>query len=98
MSSLFHFLTDLATEPQKQAAFTQNPETVMKLAGLSEADKAILRSAEKDLISAAFTNELTVLATGCIDPGPDPLPDPDPLPSDPPEPSPPEKAVSSERR
>jgi hypothetical protein len=90
-------LTDLATDTRKQTAFAYNPEMVMELAGLSEADKAILKSSDANQISAAFTTKQTVLAVGCIEPGPDPLPDEDPFPSAPPEPSPSDRPVSSER-
>ena len=78
MVNLFHFLTDLAIEPRKQVAFAQNADLIMEVAGLTGADKAVIKSAEKDKISAVFANEFTVLAVGCLEPGPDPLPDPDP--------------------
>lgn len=78
LNTLLNFLTDLATNPQKELAFAKNPNTLMDLAGLSQEYQAILKSKEKTAISAVFTNEFTVLACGCIDPSEDPLPDPDP--------------------
>lgn len=82
MSNLFDFLTDLAANPQKQLVFSKQPDTLMEVAGLSDADKVLLKSREKDQISTALGNELAVLAFSCVDPGEDPLPDPDP-PSEP---------------
>ena len=78
MNNLFHFLTDLATNPHKQLVFSRQPDTLMEIAGLSEVDKVLLKSAQHDKISAVFTNESTVLAIVCGDPSEDPLPDPDP--------------------
>lgn len=80
MNNLLHFLTDLAINPQKQIAFATDPETLMQIAGLAEADQEVLKSGERDKIGAAFVNELTRLSRICLDPGPDPLPDPDPPP------------------
>jgi hypothetical protein len=94
LSTLFHFLTDLATDPKKQTAFWNTPDTVIEEAGLSEADKVMLKSGDKNKISAAFTSEFTVLAVACVDPGEDPLPDPDP----PSEPDSPESSLKGNRR
>lgn len=82
MSNLFHFLTDLAVNPQKQVAFATDPEALIEMAGLSEADKAVLKSRDRHKIDMAFTNVHPLLSRTCIDPGPDPWPDPDPLPEE----------------
>jgi len=78
MSHLLHFLTGLATNPYQQAVFFNNPNTLIDKAGFSEEEKIWLKIGDKEKLSAAFTDELTVLATGCVDPGDDPMPDPDP--------------------
>ena len=93
MSKLLDFLTDLATNPQKQKAFGQTPAALMDAAGLSEADKAALSSGDKTKISAL--DEFCQLAYSAIDPAPDPLPDPDPSPPAEPRPDsePPESAI-----
>lgn len=95
MSKLLDFLTDLATNPQKQKAFGQTPVALMDAAGLSEADKAALSSGDKTKIAAPFADEFPHLAYGAIDPAPDPLPDPDPSPPAEPRPDsePPESAI-----
>jgi hypothetical protein len=80
MSSLFDFMTDLATNPAQQVAFTQNPEAVMQQAGLAEADQAILRSGNQAEVTAMYADELTEPSFCIMDPNPDPMPDPDPPP------------------
>lgn len=82
MNRVLDFLNDLATSPQQQFAFANTPEATLGRAGLTEMEKQLLQSANHNKISAFFTEENTVLAIGCVDPGEDPLPDPDP-PSDP---------------
>jgi hypothetical protein len=75
-------LKNLVTSPQKQVAFYLEPDTLMETFDLTEEDKVLIKSAQKNKLSAAFTSECTILAVACFDPGEDPLPDPDP-PSDP---------------
>lgn len=82
MNKVLDFLTDLATNPQQQFAFANAPEATLGQAGLTEMEKQLLQSADKDRISTAFIGEFNILAVACVDPVEDPLPDPDP-PSDP---------------
>ncbi|MFB2919718.1 hypothetical protein [Aerosakkonema funiforme] len=84
MTKLYELLTDLATNPQKQAAFAQSPSAVMDAAGLTEVEQAIVKSGERAKIMAAFADELPVLSIAHREPDPDPSPDPDSSPdSDP---------------
>ncbi|MCL1472346.1 hypothetical protein [Argonema antarcticum] len=80
MSKLYELLTDLATNPHKQAAFAQSPTAVMDAAGLTEVERAIVKSGERAKIIAAFADELPVLSIAFREPDPDPSPDPDPTP------------------
>ena len=84
MSNLLHFLTELVLEPQKQETFIEFPDAVMNAAGLSEVDKALLKSADKTRIAAPFTEEFPQMSYWAIEPNPDPLPDPHPIPPPPP--------------
>jgi hypothetical protein len=86
LDKLFDFLTELALHPREQLAFHQNLNTLIEKAELSQAEKFLLKSKDKDKIGAAFTDNSTVLAFACGNPGDDPLPDPD---DDPPPPPPP---------
>ena len=80
MSNLFHFLTDLATNPRQQAAFARAPEAMMRAAGLAEADRAVLKAGDRVKVAAVYADELPELAFCMVDPNPDPMPDPDPPP------------------
>jgi hypothetical protein len=79
MSNLFSFLTDLAVNPKQQLAFANTPNTVMKVAGLSESEQAMLKSGNSVHVVATFADELFQAANFVADPSPDPLPDPDPF-------------------
>ena len=78
MSNLYNFLTDLATNPAQQMAFTQNPQAVMQQAGLTEIDQAILKSNNQAEVTAVYADELDEPSFCMVDPNPDPMPDPDP--------------------
>jgi hypothetical protein len=78
MGNLFSFLTDLAVNPKQQLAFANTPDTVMKVAGLSELEQTLLKSGN-NAVAASFADELFQAAFVTGDPNPDPLPDPDPL-------------------
>lgn len=78
MDRLFDFLTELVLEPREQLAFHQNPNTLIEKTGLSQTEKFLLKSKDKAKIGAVFTDNSTVLAFACGNPGDDPLPDPDP--------------------
>lgn len=80
MSNLFHFLTDLATNPQQQEAFAKKPDAVMAAVGLSQSDQAMLKSGKNAQIAVNLADELFPSAFCLVDPSPDPSPDPDPLP------------------
>jgi hypothetical protein len=83
MDDLLGFLTDIAINPKQQTALAIHPDILIDTAGLSEADRAVVKSRSSEKIAAVFANELTTLAVLCADPNPDdPLPDPDP-PSEP---------------
>ena len=88
MSQLFHLLTDLAIDPNKQRVFASNPNALMDRVNLSEAERTAMMSGESAKIAALFTKELAQPAISIGDPGPDPLPDPDPVPPTPDEPKP----------
>jgi hypothetical protein len=77
MSQLYNFLTNVAANPQRQAAFLYDPGTVMAMAGLTEEDQSILQSGDRSQIVAAFANELPWCASIFREPDPDPSPDPD---------------------
>ncbi|NEP52228.1 MAG: hypothetical protein F6K65_26895 [Moorea sp. SIO3C2] len=93
MSKLFHLLTDLALDPNKQSVFINNPSSVMDEVGLSEVEQTAMISKEPAKIAAFFANEQAPLAITCADPGPDPLPDPDPFPIPDPDPCPSEEST-----
>lgn len=78
MNNLFHFLTNLAVNPQQQIAFATQPNAMMIAAKLSPAERNIVESKMSKKITDIFTTPHTLLASVCVDPGPDPLPDPDP--------------------
>jgi len=87
MNNLFHFLTDMATNPEKQMMFESNPKAMMEANALSEEHQIALNSGDRAKVIAAIfdeleTNELVAVQGAAIwgDPGPDPIPDPDPLP------------------
>ena len=77
MNQLYNFLTDVAVNPQQQAAFLANPDAVMSMAGLAEEEQAILNSGERTQISLAFPNEFALCASAFREPDPDPSPDSD---------------------
>ncbi|WP_044171315.1 hypothetical protein [Kamptonema formosum] len=85
MSKLFDFLTDLTTNPRQQEAFAKAPDTVMAAVGLSELERAALKSGNSARIAATFTNHIIPSAFSLVDPAPDPFPDPDPPDSDEPD-------------
>ncbi|RKZ78247.1 MAG: hypothetical protein DRR19_26740 [Candidatus Parabeggiatoa sp. nov. 1] len=78
MSDLFHFLTDLATNPRQQVAFANTPEALMEAAGLSKQEQAVVTSGNSDKVAVSFMDERFQPAIAVVDPNPDPLPDPDP--------------------
>lgn len=80
MSNLYEFLTEIATNPNGQEAFKQNPASVMAAAELSQKDQAILNSKDSSKITEAFADELPEPSFWILEPDPDPLPDPDPPP------------------
>ncbi|WGV23564.1 hypothetical protein [Halotia branconii] len=81
MSSLFDFLTDIATNPKQQIAFVQQPVILTDMLGFSKAAQAAFASKSSQQIAALFADEMTPLAEICNDPNPeDPFPDPDPEP------------------
>jgi hypothetical protein len=49
---LKHFLAVLATDQEKLAGYLRNPDEVMQEAGLSEADRAVLRSGDRSALEA----------------------------------------------
>jgi hypothetical protein len=51
-ATLRHFLAVLATDLEKFMEYQQNPEEVMAEAGLSDADKAALRSGDAQVLEA----------------------------------------------
>ncbi len=78
MSQLLHFLTDLASDPQKQLAYEKSPEAFINAARLSEAEQIFLKSEDKAQVVASFNGD--ILQIVCMEPMPDPFPDPDPSP------------------
>jgi hypothetical protein len=54
-SNLSKFLLDLGTNPDKLAKLRASPEQTMSQAGLSEEEKAIVRSGDPARIRAAIT-------------------------------------------
>ncbi len=84
MSNLLHFLTNLATNPRQQEVFKADPNTVMELSGLSQAEQTAIKSNNSSLIAASFADKSFQATLSFADPAPDPLPDPDP-PQSPPE-------------
>jgi hypothetical protein len=50
MANLFQFLADLATDPDKQEKFRDNPEAAMDEAGLSESEKNVITKGDKEAI------------------------------------------------
>jgi len=77
MSQLYNFLTDVAANPQRQAAFLYDPGAVMAMAGLTEENQSILQSGDRSQIVSAFPNELSQFGSIFREPDPDPSPDPD---------------------
>jgi hypothetical protein len=55
--NLTDFLIELASDPQKTAAFKIDPKKVMEEAGLSDADMSVLLSGEPEAIRQAVDQE-----------------------------------------
>jgi hypothetical protein len=51
-TALKHFLAVLATDQEKLAGYLRNPDAVMQEAGLSNADRVVLRSGDPDALEA----------------------------------------------
>ncbi len=83
MSTMLHFLTDMALSPAKQETYRKNAQAVLKESGIDD-DCRVQNPDQirKVLISELKTEEFaSVGAMLCsLDPGPDPTPDPDPPP------------------
>ena len=77
MSDLFDFLTNLATNPRGQEAFTRDPQAVMEAAGLAETDQAVLKSGDRATVAEFFADEDFEPSFIAREPNPDPSPDPD---------------------
>jgi hypothetical protein len=90
MSQLPVFLANLAIDPKQQLAFEKEPDALMAAAGLSEAERAAIKSRNSAQITAICADEHFQAAIVATLPNPDPLPDPDPPsppnPSTPPDP------------
>ena len=85
MSSLFHFLTDMAVDPKKQIMFEEDPQAMIAAAGLSDqigSDSGDRVQWTEVFVDELETHELVAVIGNCAasDPGPDPTPDPDPFP------------------
>lgn len=76
MQTLLHFLTDLAQNPARQAAYTHDPLATIEAAELPASIYDDLQ--DNNLSVEALTDVAGICAAG--DPGDDPLPDPDPIP------------------
>jgi hypothetical protein len=96
MSQLPAFLTSLAIDPKKQLAFEKEPEALMAAAGLSESERAAIKSRNSAEITEILADEHFQAAVVATLPNPDPLPDPDPpAPPAPPDPPTPSESSSS---
>lgn len=85
MSTMVKFLTDLATDPIKQAAFMSSPEEIMAAAGLSASERAVLATRSSARIAESLAGQGFQAAYLMREPNPDPSPDPDPDPDPDPE-------------
>jgi hypothetical protein len=56
---LGQFLVDLASDPQRMAAYLADPEQVFEEAGLSADARAALRSRDTRVLASALTDEAT---------------------------------------
>lgn len=54
MRDLLNFLEDLARDPRKLEEFEQDPEAVLGVVALSDAEKEVVRSRDSRLIANAF--------------------------------------------
>lgn len=90
MSQLPVFLANLAIDPKQQLAFEKEPDAFMAAAGLSESERAAIKSRKSAQITAICADEHFQAALVIALPNPDPLPDPDPpFPPSPDSPTPP---------
>lgn len=65
---LMFFIADLARDPNMQAAFSEDPERVMARAGLSDEQKALLRTRDPKRIADAVAAEVEGLPVRSVDP------------------------------
>jgi hypothetical protein len=98
MSQLPVFLANLAIDPKQQLAFEQEPDALMAAAGLSESERAAIKSRNSAQITAICADEHFQAAIAIVLPDQDPLPDPDPpVPAPPDSPTPPVPSDSRSR-
>jgi hypothetical protein len=62
--SLLQFLTDVSQNETTLEAFTQDPERAMAQAGLSDDEKAAVRSGDREAIAALVEPEATQKGLG----------------------------------
>ncbi|WP_437281584.1 hypothetical protein WME90_13825 [Sorangium sp. So ce375] len=65
---LLFFIADLARDPNLQAAFAEDPERAMDAAGLSDAQKTVLRTRDSKQIAAEVAREVEGLPVKSVDP------------------------------
>ncbi|WP_437801710.1 hypothetical protein [Sorangium sp. So ce693] len=65
---LMFFIADLARDPNLQAAFAEDPEHTMEAAGLSDPQRAVLRSRDPKRIADAVAREVERLPMRSPDP------------------------------
>jgi hypothetical protein len=78
-TTLRPFLAEIATDPDKMAAFLTDPDAMARAAGLDDADRAALRSADQGSIHARLERNRPDPTTHAVT-GPDAYPgatDPD---------------------
>jgi hypothetical protein len=98
MSQLPVFLANLAIDPKQQLAFEQEPDALMRAAGLSASERAAIKSRNSAQITAICAGEHFQAAVVVTLPNPDPLPDPDPpVPPAPPTPPDPPDSIAPDR-
>ncbi|WP_437727594.1 MULTISPECIES: hypothetical protein [unclassified Sorangium] len=65
---LMFFIADLARDPNLQAAFSEDPERAMAQAGLSDEQKALLRTRDPKRIADAVAQEVEALPIRSVSP------------------------------
>jgi hypothetical protein len=59
MSKIVHFLSDVLSDDKKKQAFQSDPEGVMDEAGLTDEQKAVIKSRHPQAVSAMIASEIS---------------------------------------